>query len=296
MDSPPPKAIAPRPDVLSATLAWIEQHLHEPLSVQAIAIEAGLSPYHYSRLFTARMGRSVMAYVRGRRLLSSARRLVSEPDLRIIDLAFDSGFESQEAYTRAFKRIFGVAPARFRQGHALTSIQGQYPMTTTDPTTTDVALLPERVHRAAFTVAGYARRFDDANKAEIQALWPKLVGALPFEGQVKSWDAYGVIWSADRTEGSFHYMAAVEIQPGGLPPAGMEQMTIPAATYMVFRITLDGGPVHPQIKAAMARIWGELIPASGATVIDGPDFELMTGEFSPTRPGAIVDFYVPVEQ
>lgn len=50
---------------LAATVAWIERHLDDELSVEAIAGVAGLSPYHFSRLFSARMGRGVMAHVRG---------------------------------------------------------------------------------------------------------------------------------------------------------------------------------------------------------------------------------------
>ena len=106
-------------DPFIALVAWIEQQLDDPLTLERIALRAGLSPYHFSRLFTARMGRSVMAHVRGRRLVRGARRLCDEPDLKLVDLAFDCGFESQEAFTRAFKRVFGVSPGRFRSGFAV---------------------------------------------------------------------------------------------------------------------------------------------------------------------------------
>jgi AraC family transcriptional regulator len=45
----------------------------------------------------------------------------------------------------------------------------------------------------------------------------------------------------------------------------------------------------------MAKICGDLVPASGLKIADGPDFERYDGEFAPTRPGAVIDFYVPVE-
>jgi AraC family transcriptional regulator len=267
----------------------------DPLTLELIAKEAGLSCHHFSRLFTARMGRSVMAHVRGRRLVRSASRLIEEPDLKLVDLAFDSGFESQEAFTRAFKRVFGVAPGQFRSGFAVTPIEGQYPMTMPDPIQTNVIQLPEPVSLKAFVLAGFSRRFDAATKSEIPQLWSRLIGGLPFEGQIPSWNTYGVVWSADPTEGSFTYMAAVEIRDDAAVPPGFEQKRIPDATYAVFRITLSGGPLHPQVKAAMALIWGTLVPASGLKVADSPDFELYDGQFEPTRRGAIIDFYVPVE-
>jgi AraC-like DNA-binding protein len=55
------------PDPLERVLTHIERHLFEPLSVGTLADVAGLSQFHFSRLFTARLGESVMAYVRRRR-------------------------------------------------------------------------------------------------------------------------------------------------------------------------------------------------------------------------------------
>jgi AraC family transcriptional regulator len=90
-------------------------------------------------------------------------------------------------------------------------------------------------------------------------------------------------------------MAGVAVEPGGDLPPGFERKEIPAATYAVFRIVLDGSAVHPQVKSAMAAIWETLLPASGLKVVDGPDFELYDGRFAPDAPGAAIDFHVPVE-
>jgi len=288
MDTPPHPS-------LIAVVDWIEAHLDEPLTLDAIAGRSGSSPYHFSRLFTARMGRSVMAHVRGRRLVKAGHRLVNDPDARLIDLAFECGFESQEAFTRAFRRVFGVAPGRFRQGFALTPIEGQYPMTMPEAdVAAAVTLLPELIAVPAFFVAGPSSRFDQSTKAEIPHLWSRLIGALPFDGQVDSWATFGVVSAADRNEGSFDYMAGVEVVAGATVPEGFTVIPIPSATYAVLRIVLNGGPVHPQVKAAMAAVWGELIPASGYAVSDSPDFERYDGKFAPTKPGATIDFHVPV--
>ena len=282
------------PDSFKDLIAWIERHLDQPLTLDQVAAQAGLSPFHFSRLFTARMGRSVMAHVRGRRLVRGARRLCDEPDLQLVDLAFDCGFESQEAFTRAFKRVFGVAPGRFRTGFAVEPIEGQYPMTV--PTqSAAVVRLPELVTLPAFRVAGPARRFDEATKSEIPQLWSALIGALPFEGQVRSWATYGVVSSVDAGQGCFQYLAGVGVEPGCVPPPGFATMEIPAATYAVFRIVLDGSALHPQVKQAMAAVWGELLPSSGLKVAGGPDFELYDGRFDPLKAGSAIDFHVPVQ-
>ena len=275
-------------------VGWLEQQLDQPLTLEQVAARAGLSPYHFSRLFTARMGRSVMAHVRGRRLVRGARRLCDEPELKLVELAFDCGFESQEAFTRAFKRVFGVSPGRFRTGFAVEPIEGQYPMNAPAAHTASVVRLPELASFAAFRVAGPARLFDEATKAEIPQLWSVLIGALPFAGQTPSWATYGVVSSVDKGEGCFRYMAGVGVTPECEPPPGFTAMEIPAATYAVFRITLDGSALHPQVRQAMAAIWGELLPQSGMKVVDGPDFELYDGRFDPQKAGSVIDFHVPV--
>ena len=283
-----------RIDPFNDVVAWIEQQLDQPLTLAQVAARAGLSPFHFSRLFTARMGRSVMAHVRGRRLVRAARRLCDEPDLQLIDLAFDCGFDSQEAFTRAFKRMFGVAPGRFRSGFAVEPIEGQYPMTV--PTqAADVVRLPDLVTLPAFHVAGPARRFDEATKSEIPQLWSALIGALPFPGQVKSWATYGVVSGVEAGDGGFQYLAGVGVEPDCTPPPGFSRIEIPPATYAVFRITLDGSALHPQVKRAMAAVWGELLPASGLKVAGGPDFELYDGRFDPLRAGSVIDLHVPVQ-
>lgn len=291
MDNPIPR----EPDIFVPLVAWIEERLDEPLTLELIAQRAGFSAYHFSRMFTARMGRSVMAHVRGRRLVRSARRLCTEPDAKLIDLALDCGFESQEAFTRAFKRLFGASPGRFRVGFSPTPIEGQFPMNAPSGVSTAVARLPELIRLEAFRVAGPSRRFDDMTKSEIPQLWSALAGALPLEAQTPGWATYGVAWNMDRAAGSFMYMAGVGVQADGELPKGFEVKEIPAATYVVFRITLNGSALHPQIKSAMAIIWGELIPASGLRVVDSPDFEMYDSRFTPDQPGAVIDFYVPVE-
>jgi len=194
-----------------------------------------------------------------------------------------------------FSRLFGVSPDRFRSGFAVEPIEGQTTMTDSPAPNSAVVRLPEPVTLPAFHVAGPARRFDQGTKAQIPQLWPTLIGALPFAGQSASWATYGVVSDVDRDEGSFQYMAGVGVEPGHVPPPGFSTMEIPAATYAVFRITLDGSALHPQVKQAMATIWCELIPASGLKVVEGPDFELYDGRFDPRKPGSFIDFHVPVE-
>ena len=90
---------------------------------------AGFSPYHFSRLFTARFGMSVMSYVRDCRLQAAALRLTGDVPPPLTQLAFDCGFESQEAFTRAFRRRYGAPPGQFKR-EALKQQPLEKPMST----------------------------------------------------------------------------------------------------------------------------------------------------------------------
>lgn len=161
--------------------------------------------------------------------------------------------------------------------------------------TTPVTQLPGLARLDAFFVAGPSGRFDDTSKSNIPEIWPRLIAALPFEGQLASWNTYGVVSNTNCSEGSFDYMAGVMVLPDAELPPGFTRIRVPPSDYLVFRITLDGTEVHPQVKAALATIWGELVPASGRRIGKSPNFEIYDGEFAPDRPGVVIDFYVPVD-
>src|SRR5258706_15757473 len=92
----------------------IEANPTAGFSTAEIAREAGLSPWHFQRVFRGMVGDAVKEYVRRRRLTAAARALGAS-GRRILDLALDYQFESQEAFSRAFKAQFGATPGRFRK-------------------------------------------------------------------------------------------------------------------------------------------------------------------------------------
>lgn len=161
--------------------------------------------------------------------------------------------------------------------------------------TANVRLLPDLDHREAVTVAGLAGRYDQQSKAAIPSLWDRLVPLLPLPGQRSDWATYGAVWDTDAGTGTFGYIAGAALAPGAAVPPGLDTLELPAGPHAVFRITLDGGPLHPQVAAAMAAIWGRLLPASGLKPTGGPAFELYDGRFAPGTAGAVIDYFVPVQ-
>ena len=82
-------------------IEFIEQHLCEPLSLSCIASFTGYSGCYIDRLFTQVMGQSLCRYIR-RRQISSAAYLLVHTQKPVIDIAFLSGYKSQQSFTAAF--------------------------------------------------------------------------------------------------------------------------------------------------------------------------------------------------
>lgn len=99
---------------MNRALTYIEDHLGAPLTVKTIAQVAGYSPFHFDRVFRYALGEPLMAYVRKRRLTEAAGLLV-ETDMRIIDIAVQVGFASQQAFSTTFAKYFEMPPGRFRK-------------------------------------------------------------------------------------------------------------------------------------------------------------------------------------
>lgn len=99
--------------VIQKTIHWIESHLHEQISVNDIDHITGFSKYHFHRIFQNSVGMSVSEYIRMRRLANAASTLLYTNE-RIIDIAVYYQFESQESFTRAFKKQYKLPPGRYR--------------------------------------------------------------------------------------------------------------------------------------------------------------------------------------
>jgi AraC-like DNA-binding protein len=98
---------------IQAALNYIEMNLCEELTLDEIADAAGFSKFYFHRIFQSEVGISVYDYIRKRRLASAASLLLAT-DIPILDIALAFRFESQEAFTRAFKSVYQLPPGRYR--------------------------------------------------------------------------------------------------------------------------------------------------------------------------------------
>lgn len=282
------KTSAPAKNPVARALWFIESHLGDAIGLDDVADVAGLSRHHLVRAFGAATGRSVMRYLRGRRLSLAARSLAEgAPD--ILGVALSAGYASHEAFTRAFRDQFGQTPEMVRASADLCALALVEPIRMDE--THGPALDAPRIEQGrTLLVAGLAERCDMAGAAGIPALWSRFLehfGHIP--GQVGD-KAYGVIWNGD-DEGNMEYMAGAEVADFSDLPAEFTRLRIPAQIYAVFahRGHITG------IRATWMAIWGQALPAAGLTVADAPAFELYGREFDPRTGFGGFEIWVPVK-
>jgi AraC family transcriptional regulator len=93
---------------------WIEMHANQDINLQTLAAHAGLSVYHYLRVFAAVLGVTPHQYLLRCRLRKAARLLADE-DRAITEIALDVGFADLSNFVRSFRRAAGVSPRAYRQ-------------------------------------------------------------------------------------------------------------------------------------------------------------------------------------
>lgn len=96
------------------TALWLDANAHEPVDLESAARQAGLSPFHFLRLFAGIVGVTPHQYLLRSRLRRAARLLVEE-DRSVSDIALDVGFGDLSNFVRTFRRAAGISPRGFRR-------------------------------------------------------------------------------------------------------------------------------------------------------------------------------------
>ncbi|MBV8972862.1 MAG: helix-turn-helix transcriptional regulator [Sphingomonadaceae bacterium] len=112
--APEPLRIHLSPSRLRRTLEFIESDLDQAITLADMARVAGLSPFHFARMFKLTTGETPYRYVRARRL-DRARTLLAKTSLPLAEIALACGFANQSHFTVAFGRLIGLSPGQYRR-------------------------------------------------------------------------------------------------------------------------------------------------------------------------------------
>ena len=300
---------AMKPDTRSFYLQSVQRvvtalvtHLDESADLDALASLACLSPFHFHRIFRGMVGETPLELLRRLRLERGAHMLL-HTDEPVTHIAYRAGYETHEAFTRAFRGAFGEAPSVFRRR------------------TSARAVLPARSglhyqhtgtlsHFTACDTGGHAMQIDIETLPALRLATVAHVG--PYDQIGTAFEKLGAI--AGRA-GLFAnpdamMIATYDQDPDGIPveelrsragitipeqsalPDGTEEQRIAAGRYA--RYAHIGG--FENLGDVWSRFMGEALPASGHLVAHGPAIEIYRSDMRTTPKDELrTDLMVPVQ-
>ncbi|MBG2711439.1 helix-turn-helix domain-containing protein [Proteus mirabilis] len=101
-------------NVITDIIYWIEENLEKDLKLENVSQKSGYSKWHLQRMFKEQTGLTLASYIRARRLSCAAveLRLQRTP---LLDIALKYRFDSQQTFSRAFKKLFNMTPYNYRR-------------------------------------------------------------------------------------------------------------------------------------------------------------------------------------
>ncbi len=100
-------------NIFENTLLYIDEHIEEKISLSQLALQAGYSPFYFSKLFSEKIGIPLRAYIRIRKLQFALVDLLEGK--KVLDVSNLYAFESHEGFSRSFKQLFGFTPSTARR-------------------------------------------------------------------------------------------------------------------------------------------------------------------------------------
>ncbi|MCD4650684.1 MAG: AraC family transcriptional regulator [Candidatus Cloacimonetes bacterium] len=221
---------------IQSTLNLMENGLTRRISTDELADRAGLSMYHFHRVFLHITGYTPKAYLRMRRLSEVAREVTyTEKTLKLI--AGRYGYESQQVFTRTFKNAFGITPGKMRKTkqpfaylQALRLLEG---------TSTGVKMKSEIIEKPGMKLIGM-RITTTMKENEIPQLWGQFTTRMKELEEYEETDvAIGVcpyvsMYKDCTPETQFDYLACLVVNSADKIPEGMEFLEIPPMKYAKF--------------------------------------------------------------
>ncbi len=282
-------------------LLHIQQNLDESLELGDLASVAAFSPWHFHRIFKGMVGESVNAHVRRLRLERAANRLKHTTD-PVIGIALDSGYETHESFTRAFRKMFGESPSGYRANRIAEEVKEALSGVHYDPEG-DLQNFTPLDEGAAFM------------KVEIRKLEPVRVAFLrhvgPYDQCGHTWErllewagSRGMVGAGTKMIGLCHddpevtpaekirYDACISVDSHFNPEGEIGVQEVAGGEYA---FTTHFGP-YEQLGDTYTALAGRWVPRSGRTLRQGPCFEVYLNAPESTEPeDLLTDIYMPLE-
>lgn len=282
---------------VQAGIDYIEANLDFEISLAHVANSAGISQWHFQRIFKALTNETLKTYIRSRRLANALAKLLAT-NTRIIDIAMSAGFESQESFTRVFKQTFDMTPNEYRRaGHK--SLFVKKPQIDTEylqHINQNVSLEPEVYLQRSMTLVGlntcfYSVDSEKNNIAEkLPPLWAEFLNRIDEIENKVAGVGYGVVQQTKEGTDLLEYFAAFEVSKLTSLPRGMVSIEIPASTYAKFT---HRGEVK-NINNTVNYVYSNWLLKSGMRHSYAADLEIYGAEYHPVADSSVIYYAIPL--
>mgnify|MGYP001386728186 FL=1 len=259
---------------LNHVIDYIEERLTDDLSLEEISEYAGVSDYHFRKIFFYISGLTLSEYIKNRRLSEASMDLLHGE--KVTDVAFKYGYQSIDGFTRAFKKWSGFLPSEvIKKGISKTFPKLSFVITVKGGINMEFRI----EEKPAFNLVGVSKRvpmqFEGVNN-EIVKLAESITDEQREEmHSLQNMEPYEIVnasYEADanflKEEGDLTHLIGVlttENQVSDL----LEKVPVDAYTWAVFP---NEGPFPSTLQETMAKVYSEWLPSSNYEVINAPAF------------------------
>lgn len=287
--------------LLEQAIIYIESRIGEDIKVEEVAAAVGYSYHHFNRRFSAILGESVGSYIKKRRLAAAAKSLLYT-DSKIIDIALANGFESPEAFSRAFKFVYKTTPMAYRNGRIDSFVAAKESLDARllDHLARNLTVHPKIAElKEPIKVVGLRGETTLADN-RLPELWKEFnsrVAEIP--GIIPGGRGFGICEaSVDNTlytmsnRVMFTEVAGAEVFTFENTPDAFVKKVLPVGRYAVF--THRGS--LSMLPQTFSYIWGTWFLTCKYELDAREDFELYDDRFSGyDNPDSEIDLYIPVK-
>ena len=281
---------------IQKAINYIEAHLQETITMDQIAQEVNVSVFHFQRTFSILTDMSIADYIRRRRLTLAAQELINT-DIKIIDLAYKYGYDSPEAFTKAFRKQHHVTPsdARKQQGplQSYNRLVIQVSLKGAEPMKYNI------VEKDKFQVVGVKRTYNCQKGENLQGIplfWDEVnrqgmdeqLFALN-NGQIKG--VLGVCVPDENYKENSLIDYWIGTDHVGEVPENLQSIEVPASKWVVFEVH---GPMPLAMQNAWKQIFSEWFPSNPYEPAGTAELEVYTDE-DPTSEDLYSEIWIPIK-
>lgn len=259
-------------NAMNSAVEYMEANITEKLDIEKVAKIALSSTFHFQRMYHMITGVTVAEYIRRRRLTLAAQDIISGE--KIINVAYKYGYETPEAFTKAFRKMHGMSPSAARKSG--TELKAYPKLSFHISIKGDKDMNYKIFDKGSFKVVGKQRRIsmvDEQNFNQVPKFWYDCMEDGSHQwicSKVGKLGILGVSKDFDKYKDEFNYMIAVEEIKDTIPE-GYVSAIIPAATWAAFESV---GPVTEALHDLVRRIYTEWFPSTGYQHDCAPDIEV----------------------